>query len=1212
MADQALQPGVEVIQVKAKASPTFLRPTLVPVVVGPAFQVVDVVNADGSVSSDAKFGAYGQLGKSITETSFPDPRSNIDELSFLQATIRPFMLFGGSLRELLMSPGEAFLATAHYANKAVMKTADFGGGLALDGKVLILSVDNPVRTDTSKDITVQFVGTITAQQACDQINTAVGKTVATVVSTTFVQIASPTYGARSSLTVRQGGSANALLALGYVSASAAHEERVEGAGFRGQDQTNGTQVTPYIEFYRGGYILDGAAAADGVSSRMGWIGVAAGSTFVTSRTAAVTFGPSGTIPVQVGDVMYGDGVQVLSGEIMKVESTRLKIGTVDAALSVADSNGRYVSKVYDVATVGIPTSPTGFSPTFVWFKATGIDWTKAVPTPAVVTGTGEGQAATAAICAGGIITTPVSLAGLTLDYSVIINGVQTDGTYTFSGGPFGSTAAIATAIGTSIPGVTAASVGGGQLQFSTTLTGAQQGLIIHNTGTASTAVGYGTAVSSTGKDVELRATYTSGVTTFPTTALTGTHLDFEFSTDGGLTWGSTLVHNFVGEMAGAGALASDFMSDMAFNPVFTFDTNAGTLIVTSLNENSHFQFRVASTSTAIGTNKLNGIVSHDTSSNSLNGTTLSFTLDDNPHVYTTTFVSNSIEQAAADINHMIGTTVASTLPGSFTRKMKLTSFLSGLASKVLVSAGAATTLLGLSTSAAVGSGRPLPTAYLDASNNLIIGSEIIRDAITGYPLDQTSNQATLYIQYKALRKDVSPLAEIAGVLRISDQATLSASLSPLTDDNPLGLGMFLAMINAPTFEVKGLGIDEVSGAAPDGTEEAWARAADMLMAEEVYAIAPLTQNEVVHQIWGTHVLVMSEPEQGGERIVFINKVVPTETTPNTVSSGTMAGSTTTQNQLQLDSSPSAGLAAAGINAALPLDIDNAVYAEFSVNGQLRRYLITNVSGSLVTFQTTFTGTDNADGYYTVTPLTETVIDAPYSIKVRGVPLIIPGTTPPRTDYSKLADTVSGASGSIKNRRVFNVFPDKVKTTIAGVEKTLPGYYACAAIVGMVAAQRPQQGFTNFPITGLTGVVLTGPADKKFTKPMLNTIAGGGTYILQQEVQGGAVTCRQQLSTDRTSIEAAELSITKVVDFTAKFVRGGVRKYIGVENVTKDLLDSISTTINGMLAFLIENGVLVGANLNNIVQDKTAPDTVLVDITLQVPYPCNFIRITLSI
>ena len=72
------------------------------------------------------------------------------------------------------------------------------------------------------------------------------------------------------------------------------------------------------------------------------------------------------------------------------------------------------------------------------------------------------------------------------------------------------------------------------------------------------------------------------------------------------------------------------------------------------------------------------------------------------------------------------------------------------------------------------------------------------------------------------------------------------------------------------------------------------------------------------------------------------------------------------------------------------------------------------------------------------------------------------------------------------------------------------------------------------------------------------------------------------------------------------------KFIGVQTINDQLTDTIGTTIDGVLRFLIEAGVLLGAQLNNIVQDETSPDTLLIDVTLQVPYPCNYIRLTLVV
>jgi hypothetical protein len=78
------------------------------------------------------------------------------------------------------------------------------------------------------------------------------------------------------------------------------------------------------------------------------------------------------------------------------------------------------------------------------------------------------------------------------------------------------------------------------------------------------------------------------------------------------------------------------------------------------------------------------------------------------------------------------------------------------------------------------------------------------------------------------------------------------------------------------------------------------------------------------------------------------------------------------------------------------------------------------------------------------------------------------------------------------------------------------------------------------------------------------------------------------------------------------MRAGLRNFIGKFNITQGFLDTLSTVVQGQLTYLSEAGTLIGGDLNNIVQDTTAPDTVLIDVTLDVPYPCNYIKLTLVV
>ena len=92
-------------------------------------------------------------------------------------------------------------------------------------------------------------------------------------------------------------------------------------------------------------------------------------------------------------------------------------------------------------------------------------------------------------------------------------------------------------------------------------------------------------------------------------------------------------------------------------------------------------------------------------------------------------------------------------------------------------------------SAATGVTRPTPNLIVDASANLTVKPEVMRD-VHGNPVNPS--RAQLYVAYKALRLDVTARAKSPGLLRFSDTTTLAANLAPLTVDNPLGLGFYFA------------------------------------------------------------------------------------------------------------------------------------------------------------------------------------------------------------------------------------------------------------------------------------------------------------------------------------------------------------------------------------------------------------------------------------
>lgn len=498
--------------------------------------------------------------------------------------------------------------------------------------------------------------------------------------------------------------------------------------------------------------------------------------------------------------------------------------------------------------------------------------------------------------------------------------------------------------------------------------------------------------------------------------------------------------------------------------------------------------------------------------------------------------------------------------------------------------------------------RPLPDLYVDANGNVHLKQDFLRD-ITGSVI--STGRGQLVLSYSALRLDVTAKASNPSLLTFDSTDTLETTLSPVNTQNPLALMLYFALVNAPGIEVSGLGVDEVSDSEPEGTTDGYSRALSFLEAKEIYALVPGTQSPTVHQECATHVAAMSEPDAKGERIVFINPEMPSENLPTLATSGANGESTVTTNVFETNlPSLSADLVAAGLAPDQGFSYADGVY--LLVAGHSEKWNIASVSGTKITLRVAFSSGQNVDGFFTTSNLPGNLLQVGFSIYVRGTALVTPAGAP---DYSAIATAYAELGRSYGNRRVYMVAPEKVGAVVDGTEQELPGYYLCAALSGMVGQLPPQQGFTNYPITGFTRVK---GSNDVFSRKQMNAAAAGGTYWVIQNVAGGPLTTRHQLSTDLTSIETRELSITKVVDFMAKYMRNGLRNFIGKFNVTQPFLDTLATVVHGMLNFGIEQGVIIGGDLNNIIQSADAPDTVLIDVTLDPPYPCNYLRLTLVI
>ena len=172
---------------------------------------------------------------------------------------------------------------------------------------------------------------------------------------------------------------------------------------------------------------------------------------------------------------------------------------------------------------------------------------------------------------------------------------------------------------------------------------------------------------------------------------------------------------------------------------------------------------------------------------------------------------------------------------------------------------------------------------------------------------------------------------------------------------------------------------------------------------------------------------------------------------------------------------------------------------------------------------------------------------------------------------------------------------------------VPGSMYCAANAGLLISQRPEQPLTNMSIGGLAK---THGSQDYFSEVDLNSMAEGGTYIMTQDTPSAPIYSRHQMSTDVSSVAYRELSITKALDYTAKFIRDGIKPYIGVNVISPAFIKLLNSVLVSQGLFLVRDGVLNDFKVSSVLQDDTSKDTINVEVNVLVKYPVNYIKIKL--
>lgn len=552
-------------------------------------------------------------------------------------------------------------------------------------------------------------------------------------------------------------------------------------------------------------------------------------------------------------------------------------------------------------------------------------------------------------------------------------------------------------------------------------------------------------------------------------------------------------------------------------------------------------------------------------------------------------------------------------------------------------------------------------------NNGFIASEtaITLPALLTYVDDDLESfdvfSGDVFASWRALRTDMA--ADVREFNRLSDVEAFFGS-DQITPANPLAFALSIMLQNTVT-PVNGLGLDE-NGIADETLS--YTAALDVLALTNMYALAPLTQSAVIHQLFKTHVEQMSQSAQRAERVAILNRTlksietVKEESTTVTTESGSRIIVNTQVDGAGVAASPSIVndattdqfmnvqpgdtlVVVGGTNATAgsypvaskqssnQLTVTGSIFTGTCTDLQYYIIRADGVGADGTTFydrNAQFITDGAAPGYY-VKISTPGSVDGRWRIasvdsekqltldQIPGVTALVPTVTyEVERDMSRTeqADFVKGYSSSFTSRRVVSLWPDTLKIPVGQTVEDLPGFYGCVAIAAITTGLPTQQGFTNLTLSGFLGFL---HSTKYFSEDQLDAIADGGTMILGQAGPEQPLFIRHQLTTDRSSIKFQEFSVTKNVDFIAKFMRDTYKGFPGVYNIVDTTLDELRGVAKGALTFLKDNtrlprigGVIRSGNLALLEESEDQIDTVIMRFKFNIPIPLNNLDITIEV
>lgn len=410
----------------------------------------------------------------------------------------------------------------------------------------------------------------------------------------------------------------------------------------------------------------------------------------------------------------------------------------------------------------------------------------------------------------------------------------------------------------------------------------------------------------------------------------------------------------------------------------------------------------------------------------------------------------------------------------------------------------------------------------DASAFTASDSQVVYDPAMGMMVAKTTpaflpfvtGRGTLTVSFKA---GVKP-GVVEGPIKVTSRTALSAGqLGELSVENDLAYGAYLALSGSGNTAVSALRTSE-------DTVPAFTDALKKIRGTDIYySLNPLTDSIDVAEFVALHCEEMSLPANMNFRRCYFGTDSPGRYTAwDTLSDGTYRKATLVSDTVIVDS--------------LSESVSNFTsLTQPTYVGDVIRFL--SLAGDLVITEILSSTTVRVSG---APPL--------------GVPvaasfqLIKPDTADNAIDF------VIGRSQQIENRRAVNVWCDRPTALVDGEPTVISSKFLASEIAGLRSALRPQQGLT---MTEVTAIDEAPAMFARFTPEQLDRAAAAGVMIVTQEIEGGEIFIRHQLTT-QTEKGALQYEDNPgvVVDTFSFRIKDAFRNYLGKKNVTPTTLAEI--------------------------------------------------------